>query len=387
MKEPLQTIKVLMVGGIPADFQSVRGGVEAVILNLLSGFSTMTDVQVTHVAFDKECKQLRIETFAENIKVYFVPFQSRFPLWDYLINQKVLRDIIREAQPDIIHIQESEPHLLRFLNYSKKNIVVTQHGIMKEELKYAKGFKDNLKFLFKTFIEQFVFPQFKNVIFISHYNRKLFPGQLASSQVIYNPVNPIFFSERQAVQDGSKSMIYVGVINRRKNIQIIIEALHQLKQVGIVYNLHVVGGYKEQAFESEVMAWVNRFGLAGQIIFHGWLKQNEILKVFDQCDLFVLPSKQETLPMSVAEAMSLGKIVISSDVGAVSEMFRDKVTGYLFQRNNLADLVEVLKTLSSNRDPSGKKEIRKEAREKFEPIEVARQTIEFYRTVISKNIQ
>jgi glycosyltransferase involved in cell wall biosynthesis len=381
MSEAKKKLKVLMVGGIPSDLQSVKGGVEAVILNLFAGFSHLPDVEVAHIAFDKSESKCRIVQYAEQVKVYFVPFRSRFPLVDYLINQKILRKIIGDEKPDIIHIQESEPHLLRFLNYSKQNIVVTQHGIMREELKYAKGLQDNLKFLFKTLVERFVFPRFKNVIFISHYNKKLFIGELNFSKVIYNPVSLVFFKERPQTKPEANSIVYVGVINRRKNIRVILEALHQLKQEGLMYHLHVVGGYKEEAFESEVNSWVKEFGLAGQIIFHGWRKQEEILNVFDQCEYFVLPSKQETLPMSVAEAMALGKIVMASDVGAVSEMFENKITGFLFERDNVGELVGLLKGFSSNVNPDIKDQIKKEAIEKYDPIEVAKETVGFYRMV------
>lgn len=375
-------IKVLMVGGLPPDLQSVRGGVEAVILNLFAGFSSLPDVTVVNVAFEKGIQQQRVVKFSEKARVYFLPFRSRFPLVDYFVNQQPLRKIIKDENPDVIHIQESEPHLLRFLNYPKHNIIVTQHGIMSEELKYAKGVKEKLKFLFKTWVERFVFPRFKNVIFISNYNKHLFTGQLTNFRIIYNPVNPIFFQERPAREHATNSIIYVGVINRRKNIGIILDTLYKLKQAGIIFRLHVVGGYKEQTFEKEVMRWVRQLDLAGQIVFHGWLKQEEILSVYDQCEYFVLPSRQETLPMSVAEAMALGKIVIATDVGAISEMFHDKSTGFLFNRDEVDHLARLLRELSNHSMPEMKNQIRQEALEKFNPVEVARQTAEFYRTVI-----
>jgi glycosyltransferase involved in cell wall biosynthesis len=386
MSELNKKIKVVMVGGLPSDLLSVKGGVEAVILNLLTGFSALQNIEVAHIAYDKDANKQRVVNYLPNVKVYFVPFKSRFPLLDYLINQQSLRKIIQEEKPDIIHIQESEPHLLRFLNYPKQNIVVTQHGIMREELKYAKGLKDNLKYLFKTFNERFVFPFFKNVIFISEYNRRLFKGQLKNFEVICNPVNPIFFTNNsQSLRSNDKCIIYVGVINRRKNIKLIIEALHKLKQLGIVYQLHVVGGYKEAAFEGEVMEWIAQYDLSKQIIFHGWLKQHEILKVFDQCDYFVLPSLQETLPMSVAEAMALGKIVMATEVGAVSEMFQDRSTGFLFQRDDVEGLVRLLKGFADGIDPNLKFKIKKEAKEKYDAVEVARRTVRFYEQVLSKS--
>ena len=377
-------IKVVMVGGLPFDLLSVKGGVEAVILNLLAGLSNLPNMEVAHIVFLKDASQQRVVTYSRNVKVYFVPFKSRFPFIDYLVNHQPLRKIIQDEKPDIIHIQESEPHLLRFLMYPKQNIVVTQHGIMREELKYAKGPKDNLKFLFKALIERFVFPLFQNVIFISEYNRRLFKGELKNMEVISNPVNPIFFNGIDRNEgSGNRSIIYVGVINRRKNIILIIEALRKLKQHGIVYHLHVVGGYKEVAFESVLMGLIRQYDLSKQIIFHGWLKQQEILKVFDLCDYFVLPSLQETLPMSVAEAMALGKIVIATDVGAVSEMLQDKSTGFLFPCNDVEGLVTLLKTFSNGVDPNLKPKIKKEAFEKYEPVEVASRTERFYARVLS----
>lgn len=385
MSDQKKKLKVVMVGGLPSDLLSVKGGVEAVILNLLAGFSALPDIEVAHIAFDKDAGKQRVVSYSPQVKVYFVPFKSRFSLVDYLINHQSLRKIIQEEKPDIIHIQESEPHLLRFLNYRKQNIVVTQHGIMREELKYAKGLQDNLKFLFKTFIERFVFPFFGNVIFISEYNRRLFQGQLKNFEVICNPVNPIFFqSSDQKIASSEKSIIYVGVINRRKNIKLIIEALSKLKQLGSVYQLHVVGGYKEAAFEAEVMGWIAQYDLSNQIFFHGWLKQQEILKVFDQCDYFVLPSLQETLPMSVAEAMALGKIVMATDVGAVSEMFQDRSTGFLFQRNDVDGLVGLLNDFAKGVDPNIKVMIKKEAKEKYDAVEVVMRTVKFYLKVLSR---
>src|SRR5688572_5267024 len=128
-------IKVLMVGALPLDLQSVKGGVEAAILNLFAGFSLLQDLEVVHISFVEDLKSRTEVAFAPNIKIIFLPYKIRIRLLDYLINKPALKQVISEEAPDIIHIQESEPHLLRFLSFKKENIVVTQHGIMREELK------------------------------------------------------------------------------------------------------------------------------------------------------------------------------------------------------------------------------------------------------------
>jgi glycosyltransferase involved in cell wall biosynthesis len=50
-------------------------------------------------------------------------------------------------------------------------------------------------------------------------------------------------------------------------------------------------------------------------------------------DIFMLPSNYEGLPMVILEAMSLGKPVVASDVGGVSEIVRNDINGYTLRNN------------------------------------------------------
>jgi glycosyltransferase involved in cell wall biosynthesis len=382
-------IKILMVGALPIDLEAVKGGVEAVIVNLFSGFRTRDDIDVVHVSFTKEVETTMVLQFAVNIRIYFIPHKIGVDLMDYFLNTRDFLEILEMEKPDLVHIQEITPHLLRFLRLPKSTVVVTQHGIMKEELKYASGLAQKLKCLFKVYVEKYIFPTFRNIIFISDYNKALFPGGQILSKRIYNPVNPSFFRIAPTPAGKKNSLMYVGVLSRRKNIRLVVEALDQLKQKGINFELHVVGGFKDAGYEREVMDLVRKSLLSDQIIFHGWKKQNEIVELYSKCNYFILPSLQETLPVSIGEAMAMGKIVIASDVGAIREMFRDKDTGYLFRKNNLSDLVGVLESvdqITSTQDVSLR--VRKEAEEKYHPSHIAEETRDFYLQVIqSKNTQ
>lgn len=385
----MSRVKVLMVGALPTDLMSVKGGVETAILNLFAGFGSLSDVEVVHVSFLEGIHERFQIDYSPCVKIIFLPFKIKIKLLDYLLNRSALTEILDQEKPDIIHIQESEPHLLRFVGLPKKTIVVTQHGIMKEELKYAIGVSNRLKFIFKMLVERFVLPVFRNVIFISDYNRKLYKGKLSNSTFIRNAVNPIFFDTTSQISPKKNSIIYVGVINKRKNLKLVIEALHQLKRSDILFDLHVVGGYKEKdsSYEKEISESIKKFELGSQIKFYGWLKQQEILDVYKKCNFFILPSLQETLPVSIAEAMAMGKIVIATDVGAISEMFENKVTGFLFGRNNLNELVNLLEYFHRHPLPDGRsEEVRKVAWNLYHPVSIARQTLEFYKSLLKTNV-
>ena len=376
-------IKVLMVGLVPPDIERIDGGVVAVILNLLSSFSKMESLEIVFVSFNQEINQEIIKEYSSNIKMHFIPYRVPFKLIDYFINRKALKEIIRYEKPDIIHIQEVTPHILRFVHFPKDKIVLTQHGIMSEEYKYAVGMREKLQCLFKGFVEQHVFPIFKNVIFISEYNRRLFPRKDIFSEEIYNPVNPIFFSKTH-VTGQIDSISYVGRINKNKNLAIVLRALAILKKENIIFNLHVVGGYKDNYYEREINALVSDNELAGQVTFYGWQTQEQILEVHEKCRIFVLPSQQETMPVVIGEAMALGKVVVASNVGAVSEMVTDKSSGFLFEKNNIEQLCGLLRLLYNNKAliETVSNNAMDEAREKFHPDSIASKTYDFYLKVL-----
>ena len=377
-------LKVVLVGALPITLTAVKGGVEAVIVNLLNSFKSMPDIDVTHLTFTKEVKKEERITLSENVRIRFVPFLSNLELVDYVINGSTLNRIVQEESPDIIHIQEITPHLLRFLAFPKGRIIVTQHGIMAEELKYASGLSQRLKCMFKAAVEQYAFPRFRNVIFISGYNRKLYTGVPSNETQIFNPVNPIFFEKVTGENHKKNNLLFVGVLSRRKNIKLVIEALRDLKQQKHAFELHVAGGFKEAAYEKEVMSAVDEFGLKDQVHFHGWLKQEQIRELYQVCAIFILPSMQETLPVSIAEAMAQGKIVVASDVGAIREMFTDRESGFLFKRNNKKDLAKTLAEVFGHPDGNRIGEAaRKEALEKFNPQTIAVKTISFYWKVLA----
>jgi L-malate glycosyltransferase len=378
-------IKILMVGLLPTDLEKIDGGVVAVVLNLLASFSKMAQVEIVFVSYNLEIKSEIVKQYSSNITIQYLPYAVPFKLIDYFVNRKSLNRIIESQKPDLIHIQEVTPHILRFLRFPKDRIVLTQHGIMSEEYKYAVDLRDKLQSLFKGFVERKVFPLFNNVIFISDYNRNLFPRRSIVGEKIYNPVNPIFFTRNQ-VSGQMNSISYVGRINKNKNLSIVLRALAILKKENIIFTLHVVGGYKDNYYEGETNRIMQESDLAGQVTFYGWQTQEQILSIHEKCRIFVLPSQQETMPVVVGEAMALGKVVIAAQVGAVSEMVTDKVSGFLFARNDLDQLCGLLRQLYNNSKliESVSVNAMREAREKFHPDTITSKTYEFYLKVLQR---
>ncbi|MFM7329791.1 MAG: glycosyltransferase family 4 protein, partial [Bacteroidota bacterium] len=361
-------MKILMTGLLPTDLSEVKGGVVSVILNFLEAYSRVPGVQVTHLSFNEEIDEPLIVQYAPNVTLRYLPFRSRLAMLDYRINRAPMMQIIREESPDILHIQEVTPQLFRFLFLNRDRVVVTQHGIMREEYKTAIGWKKKLKSLFKGQVERLIFPRFRNIIFISNYNRQLFNGQPARQALIYNPVHRMFITGSPGPGD-PHNILYVGVINVNKNLQLVLRALGTLRRSGIIYRLQVVGGYKDASYSSVIERLLDEYGVSDLVTFHGWKRQEDILALHATCAIFILPSMQENMPVSIAESMSTGRVVIASEVGAISEMFMDRHSGFLFPRNDLGRLCSILTDL--HQDPALLESVatnaRREALERFHP--------------------
>jgi glycosyltransferase involved in cell wall biosynthesis len=65
-------------------------------------------------------------------------------------------------------------------------------------------------------------------------------------------------------------------------------------------------------------------------------------RFFSQCDYFILPTYEEAMPMTILEAFSYGKPVITTPVGSIPEVVKDRENGYLFTPGNMPELKKII---------------------------------------------
>jgi glycosyltransferase involved in cell wall biosynthesis len=376
-------MKVLMIGNIPCDLQSIKGGVESAIINLLGGFAKLDSIHVIVISFHKSLRSSTSFPFSKNIEIFYFP-STRIKLWSVLFYQrKHINKIIQEFHPDLIHFQGSGPRMLSLLGVPRSTIVITLHGIMKEELKYQMTLFNKTKLLFKSLVDKFYLPHFRHFIFISRYNRNQVQFTCAAEVIIPNAISSLFF-EITGKNEFSHRMIYTGAINRRKNLMLALKALHELKQRGKVFTLDVVGGTKEPVYKKQIDHFILENNLTDIVRFYGWTSQHTIRELMQQADILILPSRQESLPVSVAEAMAAGKVVIATRVGGTGEMITHAETGFLFEKDNPEQLVSILEGLYNNAVEISRigTNASRVARERYKPENVANKTLMFYNSVL-----
>jgi len=129
-----------------------------------------------------------------------------------------------------------------------------------------------------------------------------------------------------------------------------------------------------------------QLGIHKRVEFAG--SRSDVPELLAQTDVFVLASKQETLPISILEAMRAGLPVIASDVGGISEEVIDGQTGLLVSPGSVEDLSRALARLLG--DKALRRTMGRAGRRRFEKMFLADLMIErtsaLYEEVLEKRL-
>tara|TARA_B100001123_G_scaffold162785_1_gene187621 strand:+ start:8567 stop:9100 length:534 start_codon:yes stop_codon:yes gene_type:complete len=111
----------------------------------------------------------------------------------------------------------------------------------------------------------------------------------------------------------------------------------------------VLAGDGESRASAELLA--KQLGVADRVTFTGEIRDS--LELMKRSDLVVVPSISEGLPITLIEAMALGRAVVATDVGGIPEVVEDGVTARIVPPRNPAALagamLELLKAPQRSR--------------------------------------
>lgn len=126
------------------------------------------------------------------------------------------------------------------------------------------------------------------------------------------------------ISPGDNVVGMVGRLERVKGADFFVEAA-----AGIIKKFpdtkFIIAG--EGALRKGLEEKASKLGLGSRMIFAGW--RDDVPAILSMLDIMVLPSLNEAVGMALIEAQAEGIPVVATDVGGISEVVRDKVTGIL----------------------------------------------------------
>lgn len=149
--------------------------------------------------------------------------------------------------------------------------------------------------------------------------------------VIYNAVNPEKFRPVDiSIEDTKKFLskfkisspfvMYTGGSDLHKNLDKLYSAFSIMpKDISNRYQLVMVGEnlkYREVEHRNKL----KKMGINDKVVFTGHVEDNELVMLYNLCDLFVFPSIQEGFGLPALEAMACGAPVIASNTSSLPEV-------------------------------------------------------------------
>ena len=142
-------------------------------------------------------------------------------------------------------------------------------------------------------------------------------------------------------KSGNSYILYVGRLSYGKGLLELIDAAkYILKKYRVKF---VIVGKGE--LETIVRRKVKENELENDILVTGYMNLDEIIKLYQHAGIFVMPSRHESGPLTVLEAMSCGKPVIATSVGIVPEVIENMHNGIIIPPNSSNELAKSIAML------------------------------------------
>ena len=156
------------------------------------------------------------------------------------------------------------------------------------------------------------------------------------------------FKRKFGIPEEKKVILYLGRIHRIKGLDILLRAYAYLvKEMDFRGAVLVVAG-PDDGYLNGARALACRLGVSGSVLFTGPLYGRDKREAYVDSEVYILPSRYETFPMSLLEAYACGKPVITSNVGGLKDLVIDGETGLIFEAGNFKQLSENISQILNN---------------------------------------
>lgn len=164
---------------------------------------------------------------------------------------------------------------------------------------------------------------------------------------IYHPIEDpeILKQIRSKYKIPNKFVLFVGIIEPRKNIVRLIQSFSILRKK-FEHKLVIVG--RKGWFYDEIFTQVRRSHLGEEVIFTGYVPQEELPALYNAAELFVYPSLYEGFGLPPLEAMACGTPVITSNVSSLPEVMGD--AALLVDPYNVEEMAQTMYRVLANRN-------------------------------------
>lgn len=229
----------------------------------------------------------------------------------------------------------------------------------------------------------FLSPSYKETVFEKYVPEEMKQELLSKTYIIPNGINDFWFkndiereyslTEKRFRQKQVKT-IYVGRISRRKNITATQKALELLTKEEWSTEFAVVGGIDDKVEFRKIIKDKNTQYIPKKTM-------PELIDIYRNYDVFIMPSHTETFGLVYAEAMSQGLPVIYTRNQGFDKQFPEGSVGYAVDDKDVKSIASAIKSIAMRYEEISLSAIN--GAKKFRWEDICELYKKIYRTVVS----
>ncbi len=336
------------------EYPPLGGGAAHATAYILKSLSQHHDIQIDLVTSAIDAKESQ-EKISENITVHRIPigknpenlhFQSQKELLTYTFNaRKYANKLVAQNDYDFTHSFFTVPCGILSLYYKlfhNLNYIVSLRGAD------VPGYSERFTLIYKMFT-----PIIKVIWQSAHYRVTNSAGLTTLAKKtspkmefkeIYNGIDlkPFEGISRKKEADKEKFTILCAArMTHRKGFQYVLDAVATLANEHPQIDIVFAGG--DGGMSSKLAGQTQALGLESHVTFLGRYTKDDIVQIYENADVFVMPSFNEGMSNNALEALASGLPIIMTPTGGAQELVHDGRNGFIV---NFMDAQEIAKCIN-----------------------------------------
>lgn len=249
--------------------------------------------------------------------------------------------IVRNWKPDFIHAHFAVPAgaaaamagILTNTPY-----IVTAHG---GDVPGGAPQKTSAWFRFLLPFTRFIWRNAAKIVAVSRQSKELalkhYPVNI---DVIPNGIQTEILQPEKIQAGNPPHIMYIGRFSPEKNAVMVPEILSLVKE--LPWRCTMLGDGLQM---EEVRQGIKDHGITDRIDLKGWISPDMVVEELKTCDILLMPSFREGMPMTGLQALAAGAALVMTDTGACREMVDHGKNGYLIQAGSEDGYANALRKL------------------------------------------
>lgn len=284
---------------------------------------------------------------SNNIHYFILPRRGGKALRDfYKKERKVIVNILKKINPDIVHANWTYEYALAALDYDVNKTIVTAHDIPLKVLRYS-----SLYYFPLFLMSYYVYRISKALVFVSNSVKKFAEPVLRNNQIVkiipnIVDLSDIDLSRIKTISLPENYFISIGLWNKLKNLKYSINAFNLFVKSNPNYFYVLIGPGLDN--KGECYKYLLRNKLLDNVILLGKLSRPETLKYLSEAKALIHPSYTEACPMVIGEAMKLGvPVIVGKNSDGAEELVNYGEYGFVINLNNITELIKKLEEIKN----------------------------------------